>query len=165
MTDPDPANLQAYKDELIEQATRGGALVAGVADVEDFHMAPEGHRPTDLLPGARAVFVVGGAQPRAADWRSPKAEHMETTPTSDRISALALKLCHHVERKFGHYTTPQRKTPPDRNFEPERKFGHYTTPQNGESPNRCQVKAVELCVADQERSKRCRQSQHGNRTQ
>ncbi len=103
MTDADISNPRAYKDELIEQATRGGALVAGVADVEAFHMAPEGHRPTDLLPGARAVFVVGGAQPRAADWRSPNAEHMETTSTSDRISALALKLCHYVERKFGYY--------------------------------------------------------------
>ena len=28
---------------------------------------------------------------------------MEVTSTSDRISALALKLAHHVERKFGYY--------------------------------------------------------------
>ena len=103
MSELEPTDLQAFKDELIEQAKRGGALVAGVADAEAFQMAPEGHRPTDLLPHARAVFVVGGAQPRAADWRSPKAEHMETTSTSDRISALALKLCHYVERKFGYY--------------------------------------------------------------
>ena len=103
MNVPDPSNLQSYKIELIDQAKRGGALVSGVADASAFHMAPEGHRPTDLLPGAKAVFVVGGAQPRAADWRSPKAEHMETTSTSDRISALALKLAHHVERKFGYY--------------------------------------------------------------
>ena len=103
MSPPDPSNLKAYKDELITQAKRGGALVSGVADATAFHMAPEGHRPTDLLPGAKAVFVVGGAQPRAADWHSPRAEHMETTSTSDRISALALKLAHHIERSFGYY--------------------------------------------------------------
>ena len=40
MSAPDPSNLQAYKVELIDQAKRGGALVAGVADATAFHMAP-----------------------------------------------------------------------------------------------------------------------------
>ena len=92
MNDAEISSLQAYKEELIVEAKRGGALVAGVADANAFTMAPEGHRPTDLLPDAKAVFVVGGAQPRAADWRSPNHQHMETSSTSDRVSALALKL-------------------------------------------------------------------------
>ncbi len=97
------SNLQSYKNELIAQAKKGGALVAGVADATAFTAAPDGHRPTDLLPGAKAVFVVGGAQPRAADWQSPNSQHMETSSTSDRISALALKLANYVERNFGYY--------------------------------------------------------------
>ena len=103
MNDAEISSLQAYKEELIVEAKRGGALVAGVADANAFTMAPDGHRPTDLLPDAKAVFVVGGAQPRAADWRSPNHQHMETSSTSDRVSALALKLANHVERKFGYY--------------------------------------------------------------
>ena len=71
MTDVDASNLHSYKDELIEQAKRGGALVAGVADATAFDMAPEGHRPDDLLPGAKAVFVIGGAQPRPPIGEAP----------------------------------------------------------------------------------------------
>ena len=64
MSEAEISDLQAYKEELIQVAKKGGALVTGVADANAFTMAPEGHRPTDLLPDAKAVFVVGGAQPR-----------------------------------------------------------------------------------------------------
>ena len=63
MSEAEISDLQAYKEELIQVAKKGGALVTGVADANAFTMAPEGHRPTDLLPDAKAVFVVGGAQP------------------------------------------------------------------------------------------------------
>lgn len=91
------------KGELIEFAKKGGALVVGIADAAAFTAAPEGHRPTDFLPGAKSVVVVGGAQPRAADWQSPIASTMETGSTSDRINALALKTAHQVERNYGYY--------------------------------------------------------------
>ena len=50
-------------------ALKSGATVVGVADAGAFDgHAPAKHRPADLLPGARTVLVVGGAQPRAGDW-------------------------------------------------------------------------------------------------
>ncbi len=58
----------AAKREIVEFASRGGAVVCGVADADAFGKAPEGFRPGDLLEGARAVVVIGGSQPRAADW-------------------------------------------------------------------------------------------------
>ena len=96
----DPVQL---KQDLENFAKEGGALLVGVADPEAFTAAPEGFRPRDLLPGAKAVVVLGGAQPRAADWRSPNVQHMETTSTSDRISALGLKVAHFIEQQFGYY--------------------------------------------------------------
>jgi hypothetical protein len=91
------------REELTALAARSGALVSGIADADAFDMAPEGRRPADLLPRARSVLVLGGAQPRAGDWRSPNAEHMEVTTTSDRIQVLAQKMARTIEDRFGYY--------------------------------------------------------------
>ena len=99
----EPQVLEAHKRELIDLAKKGGALIAGVADAEAFSAAMEGQRPTDLLPGAKAVFVIGGGQPRAGDWRSPTYRHMETTSTSDRVSALGNRIAQQIEKRFGYY--------------------------------------------------------------
>ena len=40
---------------------KAGARVVGIAPVEAFRAkVPEGHRPEDILPGARSVVVAGG---------------------------------------------------------------------------------------------------------
>jgi len=93
---------------LKKLAKKAGALVFGVADPEHFTAAPEGRRPNDILPGAKSVIVIGGAKPRAGDWASPKFQHMELSSTNDRVTAIAMKLSHTIEREFGYYavTTP-----------------------------------------------------------
>jgi len=91
------------KEDLRSFTMKGGALVMGVADAEAFTAAPEGKRPTDYLPGAKSVVVMGGAQPRAADWVSPKYEHMEVSSTTDRIGALGNRVATHIERTYGYY--------------------------------------------------------------
>jgi len=91
------------KIELAAIATKGGALVSGVAAADAFELAPEGRRPADLLPRAKSVIVIGGAQPRAGDWQSPNYQHMEVTTTSDRMQALGLRVAQAVEDRFGYY--------------------------------------------------------------
>jgi len=91
------------KEDLRAFALKSGALVLGVADAESFNAAPVGKRPTDYLPGAKSVIVMGGAQPRAADWQSPKYEHMEVSSTTDRIAALGNRVATHIERTYGYY--------------------------------------------------------------
>ena len=93
----------AAKQEIAEFAKSGGAVVYGVADADAFDEAPEGFRPGDLLEGARAVVVLGGSQPRAADWSSPLHEHQETMGTTDRINSLGLKVAKFIESRFGYY--------------------------------------------------------------
>jgi len=97
------STMAANKAELVEFARKGGALVTGVADAGAFAAAMAGQRPTDLLPEAKTVIVVGGAPPRAGDWQVPNYLHMETTSTSDRMFALANRIAQFVERRFGYY--------------------------------------------------------------
>ncbi len=98
--DPD---FEQAKSDFKAYALKNGALCAGVADAGAFHEAPEGFRPGDLLPRAKSVLVIGGAQPRAGDWMSPIHEHMETMGTSERINSLALRIAKLVEERYGYY--------------------------------------------------------------
>ncbi len=103
MTAAKQIDLGNAKSHLTEMAMKSGALVAGVAAAASFDAAPPGRRPADILPKAKSVFVIGGAQPRAGDWRSPNYQHMEVTTTSDRIQVLALKIARIIENEFGYY--------------------------------------------------------------
>ena len=91
------------REELAKLALKGGALVFGVAAADAFVAAGDGQQPQDLLPGARSVIVVGGAKPRAGDWQSPHYQHMELSSTNDRVTALAMRLAHYIERSLGYY--------------------------------------------------------------
>jgi len=102
-TDSSEIDFVRAKAEISGIARKSGALVWGVAAADAFEDAPEGCRPSDLLPRAESVLVVGGAQPRAGDWQSPNYQHMEVTTTSDRIHGLALKLARVVEDHYGYY--------------------------------------------------------------
>lgn len=103
MNDTGDLDFSEAKSEIAAFAAKNGALVAGVAAAGDFDAAPEGRRPADILPRAKCVFVIGGAQPRAGDWQSPNYQHMEVTTTSDRIQSLALKIARRIEDRFGYY--------------------------------------------------------------
>ena len=91
------------KSEIEKAALKAGALTFGVADAKAFTAAPEGQRPDDLLPGAKSVIVVGGAKPRSGDWASPNFRHLELSTTSDRVTALCMRLAHMIERELGYY--------------------------------------------------------------
>ena len=92
------------KARIKEFALKRGALVCGVASAESFDgVAPDGHRPWDLLPAARSVVVVGGAPPRAGDWISPLHEHQESMGTSQRIAPVGRQLASYIEEELGYY--------------------------------------------------------------
>lgn len=103
MTAGNQIDFEAAKAELIAIAQNSGALTSGVVDADAFDAAPEGRRPADILPKAKSVFVIGGAQPRAGDWQSPNYQHMEVTSTSDRMQTLALKIARTIEDQFAYY--------------------------------------------------------------
>ncbi len=52
---------QSFTREVKEFAkTQLGADLVGVAGVDRFAGAPDGHRPDELLPGAKSVIVMAG---------------------------------------------------------------------------------------------------------
>jgi epoxyqueuosine reductase QueG len=85
-------------------ALRSGATVCGIAAAEAFDAhAPAGHRPGDLLPGARSVIVVGGSQPRAGDWRATSPSVLHSMGTTERIQSVGRKLAQSIESELGYY--------------------------------------------------------------
>jgi len=96
------ANQEIY-NLLENQAKKAGALVFGIADASKFHAAPNGYKPSDLLPGAKSVIVVGGSKPRSGDWEARDFRHMELSSTNDRITGLCMRLSNLIEREVGYY--------------------------------------------------------------
>ena len=85
-------------------ALKGGATVCGVADAAAFDArAPEKQRPSDLLPGARSVVVVGGSQPREGDWAASSPWVMQTMGTTERIQGVGRRMAQYIESEFGYY--------------------------------------------------------------
>ena len=98
---PLPPNATATLKSL---ALKAGATVCGAADAAAFDaLAPPGHRPSDLLPGARAVVVVGGAQPREGDWAATSPWVLQTMGTTERIQSVGRKLAQQIESQLGYY--------------------------------------------------------------
>jgi epoxyqueuosine reductase QueG len=85
-------------------ALKAGATVCGIADAQAFEAhAPAGHRPADLLPGARAVVVVGGAQPRAGDWAATSPWVLQTMGTTERIQSVGRRMAQLIESELRYY--------------------------------------------------------------
>jgi hypothetical protein len=94
----------SHEEQIKRGALSFGAQVCGIAAAAAFEdETPEGFRPRDLLPNARSVIVVGGAQPRAGEWMSPSVDTMTTTSTADRINSVARKLAQEIENRYGYY--------------------------------------------------------------
>src|SRR5438445_354197 len=88
---------------LKTMAISAGAAVVGVAGADAFDAhAPARHRPADLLPGARTVVVVGGAQPRAGDWVATSPWLLSTMGTTERIQGVGRRLAPSIESELGY---------------------------------------------------------------
>ncbi len=80
-----------------------GALVVGVTAVEAFNeFVPEGHRPQDILPGARSVIVAGNRGPTAAAWKCEDHRVMEITGYDFRENVAIHVMCDAIERDYGY---------------------------------------------------------------
>jgi epoxyqueuosine reductase QueG len=97
--------LPAQATERLKSfALSAGATVVGIADAAAFEAhAPAKHRPGDLLPGARSVVVVGGAQPRAGDWVATSPWLLSTMGTTERIQGVGRRVAQAIESELGYY--------------------------------------------------------------
>ncbi len=90
--------------ERIKELGKGsGAVVVGVAAAEAFNeFVPEGHRPGDILLGAKSVVVAGNQGPTAGAWRSPDHRVMEITGYDFRENVAIHVMADFIEREHGY---------------------------------------------------------------
>lgn len=99
----DKPSIESPTSQIKQFALDAGASVVGVADPcawEEY--VPEGHRPYDILPGARSVVVVGSRGPTAGAWRSPKHRLMEMNGYDFRNDASIHHVADIIESQFDH---------------------------------------------------------------
>ena len=96
------------KKEIKEKALSLGARAAGVASVDEINrFAPAGHRPDDLLRGARSVVVLGGGEPTAGAWRSKFNRVLGSIGYNrNQLASSARQLAHFLEDRYGCFAIP-----------------------------------------------------------
>lgn len=99
------AGQKKVEQEIKEQACRSGAFVAGIASVTDVNKyAPPGHRPDDLLRGAKSVVVVGCGLSSTGAWRVSRARDQAAIGYNrSLIVGIALQMAGFIERNYGYY--------------------------------------------------------------
>ncbi len=86
--------------EVKELATQLGADLVGIASDGSFASAPRGHRPGDLLKGARSVIVMAVALPSAALESAPSREYSASyMAANDELNGIAFKLAKFLQGK------------------------------------------------------------------
>ncbi|MFQ5849869.1 MAG: hypothetical protein ACE5JU_04685 [Candidatus Binatia bacterium] len=106
------------EEEIKELGTQRGADQVGIASVDNIDKyAPPGHRPDDILVGAKSVVVFAGrVTPRGA-WRSPDYRTHYSNRDFPRIrTGIAMAVANFIESKYGHYSLGQ--IPPPIGFHP-----------------------------------------------
>ena len=106
------------KKELREVAFKENDIdFLGIAPVDRFENAPEGHKPTDLLPKAQSVIVLGVKLPLGVIEANHRAyeglRHCIFTymlygyvKINERLDLVALRLVRYIENKYGYKCFP-----------------------------------------------------------
>jgi epoxyqueuosine reductase QueG len=118
---PDAAALNDIKEEIRALALEHGALAFGVASIEETaKRAPVGHRPSDFLPGARSVIVVGFMLSTAGAVQAVDAmtQSLSSHHGMKRVFSLNAIIAHAIEKRFGYLATGLPGLPAKGDFDP-----------------------------------------------
>ncbi len=98
-----PIETMTHTEQIKAAGLKAGALVVGVAAADAFNeYVPEGHRPADILLGAKSVVVAGNAGPTAGAWRAPDHRVMEITGYDFRENVAVHVMADLIEREKGY---------------------------------------------------------------
>jgi len=94
--------------EIKQKALAMGAKAVGIASVASItRFAPPGHRPDDLLKGAKSVVVLGAGQPTAGAWKTGTNRVLGSIGYNrSQLASAARQLAYFLEDRFGFYTIP-----------------------------------------------------------
>ncbi|MFQ6010587.1 MAG: hypothetical protein ACE5KG_00215 [Nitrososphaerales archaeon] len=100
------SNSGKPENEVKDFAKRSGALVAGIASAKSIDdEAPQGHRPSDVLEGAKSVIVLGGGKINIGAYKSPMAyiPGYISSVKVQTVHRIAFKLADYLEKKYNYY--------------------------------------------------------------
>lgn len=101
-----------FRDEVKQLATQLGADLVGIAPEKAFASAPAGHRPQDILKGARSVVVIAVALPHAALESAPSREYSASyMSANNELNRIAFRLAKFLQEK-GHRAVQVPASPP-----------------------------------------------------
>jgi epoxyqueuosine reductase len=107
---------------LRQLAGDNGADLMGVAPAERLAGAPEGHRPVDLLPGARSVIVCARRIPRGA-FDAPATVYQNAMNIAHQhLDRIAMQLALAIDEAGGR-AIPIPSDEPYRHWEAQRMYG------------------------------------------
>jgi hypothetical protein len=97
-------DARTVEQEIKAEAVKAGATIAAIASADAVNaVAPPGHRPEDLLPGAKSVIVAAGGQPTAGAWFAGTARTQGSIGYNrSAASAAANKIAHVLEERYGY---------------------------------------------------------------
>lgn len=93
--------MRSLAEELKDLARSLGADLVGVASVDRFEEAPEGHRPEDILPQARAVVAFAKRMPNGP-LEGPATSYQQTMNVLHaQLDLIASQVALFLEREGG----------------------------------------------------------------
>ena len=94
------------EEEIKQLGLQRGADQVGIASVADINQyAPRGHRPDDILVGAKSVIVFAGHMALQGAWRSPDYRIHYSNRDFPRIrSEVAVAVAKFIESEFGYFS-------------------------------------------------------------
>ncbi len=110
------------EEEIKQFGIQRGADLVGIASVADINRyAPPGHRPDDILIGAKSVIVAAGRRTLRGGWRSPdyRTQYHNRDFAGIRFG-VTLAMAKFIESKYGYYTLAD--TPPAIGLNPSLSF-------------------------------------------
>ena len=88
--------------ELVKEFARDEVDMIGIASANQFRDAPKGHKPADLLPGAKSVVVVGIALPKSVVKTAPSVQFVDYCETVEmRLRIISQKIALFLEKEGG----------------------------------------------------------------
>jgi epoxyqueuosine reductase QueG len=110
------------EQEIKQAALQRGADQVGIASVARINeQAPPGHRPDDILIGAKSVIVFAGRTTPRGAWRSLDYRTHYNNRDFPRVrTGIAMAVAKFIESNYGHYSIGQ--VPPPIGFNPSLSF-------------------------------------------
>jgi epoxyqueuosine reductase len=114
--------VQSFTEQVKAFAHTRGAQLFGVAPVDRFAQAPQGHRPEDILPPAKSVVVCATRLPEGALAGPATSYQQVMNAQSAQLDQIAYEVALFLERDGG-FAVPVPSEVPYRHWEPDNQYG------------------------------------------